>query len=197
MLIAMVATLACSRAPQPAAPTGRAARPPVRMTAWIQRDRVAPLFPPSATHVQIVITPGVATGEYHGWVFADGSSLVEVYRLDAGDVRDLVRQVSELNKATLRASLTILPDGDSRIPVFLPPGGTPPPPPGAAAAATAPVACAVPRDCVIVSSPPKGGPPGDPPDVPWAIAWTMDRLQRLAVQHHISAPEANRIFGQE
>jgi len=198
MLIAMLATLACGRAPQSTTPTERAARPAVRMTAWLQRDRVAPLFPASATHVQIVITPGVATGEYHGWVFADGSRLVEVYRLDAGDVRDLVRQVSELNKATLRASLTVLPDGDSRIPALPSLGGAPPPPPQAGAAAVIiPVACAVPRDCVIVSSPPKGGPPGDPPDVPWTIAWTMDKLQRLAVQHHISASEANRILGQE
>lgn len=96
----------------------------ITATEWSKRDAAAPLWPETATRVQIIVTGGWAAGEHFVWVVAEGTKPLAVYHVGAPDIGDLRARLADLVKAEEKNPLLSISNGGQGIIL-----GPPPPPP--------------------------------------------------------------------
>lgn len=96
----------------------------ITATEWSKRDASAPLWPETATRVQIVVTNGWSAGEHFMWVIAEGTKPVAVYRVGASDLSDMRSRLADYVKAEGMNPLLSISNGGQGIIL-----GPPPPPP--------------------------------------------------------------------
>jgi hypothetical protein len=96
----------------------------ITATEWSKRDASAPLWPATATRVQIIVTSGWSAGEHFMWVIAEGTKPVAVYHVGAPDFSDMRSRLADAVKAEEKNPLLSISNGSQGIII-----GPPPPPP--------------------------------------------------------------------
>jgi len=84
----LISMIACGGAQKPVPPDTT----PPTITMWNKRDRDAPLLPPGAKRVQLIVT--AADDEDHRliWVVAEGTQVATVFRVDTNELLEAATQ---------------------------------------------------------------------------------------------------------